>query len=98
VLADAEDTAKVLLSLNLLENGASPEQMSAAFESPSHSRTYAGERNPSFSANYSVLYALLHTPQIGKYSQQICVAAAFLCRSGWEGGAKDKWVSPHWPV
>ena len=91
LLSDADDTAKTILSLNLLGRPISPDQMIAEFETKSHFQTYKAERNASFSANCNVLNALLHDPEPVKYLSQIHKTANFLCDSWWAGSLKDKW-------
>lgn len=94
VLADADDTAKAVLTLNLLERAASPDDLIEHFKTDQgHFRTYPGERDASFSANCNVLKALLHTPDVEKYESQISRITVFLCDSWWSGAVKDKWVS-----
>ncbi|KAL9122767.1 MAG: hypothetical protein Q9187_000684 [Circinaria calcarea] len=92
LLADADDTAKTILSLSLLKRSASPAQMIAEFETETYFKTYIIERNPSFSANCNVLCALLYGPDPNIYADQIFKAASFLCKSWWEGPLKDKWA------
>ncbi|KAI0412420.1 ent-kaurene synthase [Xylaria grammica] len=51
VLADADDTAKIILTLTLLGRTPSPETMNSHFEADDHFRTYIYEANGSFSTN-----------------------------------------------
>ena len=94
VASDADDTAKTVLTLNLLGRPASPNSMLAAFEKEEHFATYAAERNPSFSANCNILAALLHVANPEEYTQHIEKAVRFLCDCWWESGSSlvDKWV------
>jgi hypothetical protein len=64
------------------------------FEGESHFRTYASERDPSFSANCNVLLALLHQQDTIRYEAQILKTARFLCKYWWDvhGAPRDKWV------
>ncbi|KAJ5880891.1 Phyllocladan-16-alpha-ol synthase [Penicillium subrubescens] len=98
VCADADDTAKSLLILNLLQSHISPDAMLAAFEAENHFKTYPFERDPSFSANCNVLLALLHAEDPSQYSSQIEKASRFLHKHFRESpGLKvqDKWnLSP----
>ncbi|KAJ5370472.1 Phyllocladan-16-alpha-ol synthase [Penicillium cataractarum] len=98
VCADADDTAKALLVLNLLQSHASPDAMLAAFEAEHHFKTYPYERDPSFSANCNVLLALLHAEQPSEYASQIEKAARFLHKHFRESAdlqVQDKWnLSP----
>lgn len=91
-LEDADDTAKTILTLNLLGRATSPDGMIALFEADNHFKTFALERNPSFSANCNVLIALLYAPEPRKYVAQIYKAANFLCNLWYEGELEDKWV------
>lgn len=65
------------------------------FETASHFRTYASERDPSFSANCNVLLALLHQQDAHLYEAQILKIAGFLCGYWWttHDTPRDKWVS-----
>lgn len=96
LLADVDDTAKTILTLNLLERATSPDEMVEHFKSnEGHFRTYPGERDPSFSANCNVLKALLQDPHVEKYEHHIATIAGFLCDSWWSGAVNDKWVSEY---
>lgn len=94
VCADADDTAKALLVLNLLGSQVSPDAMLRTFETDHHFRTYPHERDPSFSANCNVLLALLHMEDPSLYASQIEKASTFLHKHFRESpGLKvqDKW-------
>ena len=93
VVADADDTAKVLLTLNLLGKATNPEQMIYHFKSENgHFRTYPGETDASFSANCNILIALTHMSNVEDYSSSISSIVAFLSETWWNGTPKDKWV------
>lgn len=93
LLADADDTAKALLTLNLSGKAAKPDQMIDHFQSKNgHFRTYPGEIGASFSANCNVLKALTHTPNVEGYFSSIRNIVTFLSDSWWSGIPKDKWV------
>ncbi|KAJ5937839.1 Phyllocladan-16-alpha-ol synthase [Penicillium verhagenii] len=97
VCADADDTAKTILVLNLLQQEVSPDAMLKAFEADHHFKTYPHERDPSFSANCNVLLALLHTSGPTQYAPQIEKATRFLHTHFRESELKvrDKWnLSP----
>ncbi|KAJ6109480.1 Phyllocladan-16-alpha-ol synthase [Penicillium sp. IBT 16267x] len=97
VCADADDTAKTILVLNLLRQQVSPDAMLKAFETEHHFKTYPHERDPSFSANCNVLLALLHTNNPSLYAPQIEKATRFLHTHFRESELKvrDKWnLSP----
>lgn len=92
---DVDDTAQCIVCLTKLGRDASPERMIETFEAQTHFRTYASERNPSFTANCNVLSALLAQSEASQYSDQILKIVEFLCNCWWEsdGYIKDKWVS-----
>ena len=93
MLADADDTAKAVLTLNLLGRNTSPEQMISAFKSEDgHILTYPDERNASFSANCNALIAMLRAPEVSKHIQLIESLTEYLCQSWSSGRLKDKWV------
>lgn len=93
VLPDADDTAKTILTLNLLAEVAKPDQMIDHFKSEnSHFRTYPGETDASFSANCNVLIALTHMPDLEGYSSCIESIITFLSEAWWNGAQRDKWV------
>ena len=93
IMADADDTAKAILSLNLLSiTTVKPVQMIAEFSNGIGFRTYAAERNPSFSANCNILNVLLHSPELGEYVTPISQAANFVCYAWHSSTLKDKWV------
>ncbi|KKY15986.1 putative ent-kaurene synthase [Diplodia seriata] len=91
--ADADDTAKGLLTLKMLGVNIAPDQMVQNFEAKGHFRTYSSERDPSLSANCNVLVALLHMDDVSRYSPQILKCVRFICDCWWEsdGSIKDKW-------
>lgn len=72
------------------------EAMIDTFFTPTHFRTYAGERNASFSANCNALLALLHCGgDAARWGREIGVVVGFLCAEWWgsDGRVVDKWVS-----
>ncbi|KAL9062537.1 MAG: hypothetical protein Q9161_009791 [Pseudevernia consocians] len=92
VLADADDTAKTILTLNHQGEQVDPGQMITHFKTKqNHFCTYPGERNASFSANCNVLQALLSCHNVQDYSLQISSVTIFLCDSWWGGAVLDKW-------
>lgn len=93
MLADVDDTARAILTLNLLGKETNPESMIYHFKSEhGHFSTYPGERNASFSANCNVLKALLESPCVKGYEMDVASITTFLCDSWWSGAIKDKWV------
>ena len=91
-MADADDTAKTLLSLSLLDRAVQADSLIAKFDNGTYFRTYLDERNPSFSANCNVLNALLHLAQPDKYLDHISRAVTFLGTAWHSNSLKDKWV------
>lgn len=90
---DADDTAKTILTLSLLDKDAvKPDEMISKFDTGLHFRTYTSERNSSFSANCNVLNALLHLAEPEAYQSQISRAANFLYDAWHVGSIRDKWV------
>lgn len=92
LLEDADDTAKAIVSLQLLGVPACPKRMIEEFEAPEHFRTYRLEQNWSFSANCNVLDALLDCDEPAAYHSQIVKVSRFLCGMFNSGQIKDKWV------
>ncbi|KAI1438940.1 terpene synthase family protein [Xylaria sp. CBS 124048] len=91
--ADVDDTAKTISSLNMLGRPVSPRSLIEGFEAETHFRTYAGERDPSPTANCNALLALLHQPDVSLYSTQIVKITKFLVDFWWKTDGKivDKW-------
>ncbi|KAL7778241.1 hypothetical protein CFE70_004918 [Pyrenophora teres f. teres 0-1] len=90
---DVDDTSKTITSLNMLGYSASAARMVQIFEADDHFRTYAGERDPSFTANCNALIALLHQPDFAQYTLQIRKITTFLCDYWYKSDErmKDKW-------
>ena len=92
--ADADDSAKVILTLNLLGQQVHAKSLTDHFRSENgHFCTYPGERDASVSANCNVLRALLEAPRPQDYITDITSILTFLCETWWSGGIRDKWVS-----
>jgi hypothetical protein len=92
LLSDADDTARTILTLTLLDFEIDSKAMMDKFESRSCFKTYIGERDPSFSANCNILNALLHVSDRVLYRDQIIKILIFICKL-WDAGlVKDKWV------
>ncbi|KAF7941448.1 hypothetical protein BELL_0061g00140 [Botrytis elliptica] len=99
VLADADDTAKTIDTLNLLGDLVSPDKMISTYETATHFQTYGSERTASFSANCNVLSALLNVRDPSCYIKQIGKAASFLCKAWSLGKIQDKWnLSVHYSM
>ena len=95
IVPDADDTSKSLTVLSSLGRPVSVEPMVKEFKSSHHFKTYAFERNPSFTVNCNVLSALLTTPAHCKtYAAEIQSTVGFLCTCWWntDGLILDKWV------
>ncbi|PWY74044.1 hypothetical protein BO83DRAFT_444435 [Aspergillus eucalypticola CBS 122712] len=91
MLADADDTAKSIYSLDLLGRPIDCTPLLQAFECPTHFKTYSLEINESFSVNCNVMIALLACQVPSKHLAQISKALRFLC-SAWDNGEwSDKW-------
>ncbi|GAP92352.1 putative terpene synthase family protein [Rosellinia necatrix] len=90
---DVDDTAKTILSLNMLGRPVSPKSLIDTFEAETHFRTYAGERDPSPTANCNALLALLHQKDVANYGTQIHKIAKYLVDFWWKADGKivDKW-------
>jgi len=95
--ADADDTSKTILILNLLNHATSPDTLLKQFEDVHYFKTYPLERDPSFSANCNVLVALLHVQEPFKYSPQIEKTVKFLWTKYQDSqfAIRDKWVGKH---
>ena len=92
--ADADDSAKAILTLNLLGRRVHAKSLTDHFRlSNHHFRTYLGERDASFSANCNVLRAILEVPNAYDHIADVKNVAYFLCDSWWSGTIEDKWVS-----
>ena len=93
MVADADDTSKAILTLRLLGRpSADPQQLISSFASECCFKTYAAERNPSFSSNCNVLNALLHQDEPDKFAAYISKVTSFLIECWTDGLIKDKWV------
>lgn len=92
--ADADDSAKAVVTLNLLGRRVCAKPLADHFRSKNgHFCTYPGERDASFSANCNVLRALLEAPDANHHVADMKSTLDFLCESWWSGAIKDKWVS-----
>ncbi|MCJ1290881.1 hypothetical protein MMC34_002423 [Xylographa carneopallida] len=99
VLEDADDTAKTILTLTLLESDIDPGPMLERFRTRDCFMTYVGESDPSFSANCNILIAMLHRPSLDSLEDPIEMATTFLCRTWLQGNVKDKWnLSPYYSM
>ncbi|KAL9040190.1 MAG: hypothetical protein Q9180_002063 [Flavoplaca navasiana] len=95
LVPDADDTSQAIKVLRLLGKPTPIQPMIAEFEAPDHFKTYAFERDPSFSANCNVLISLLSDEnQLGEHRMHIQKTIAFLRDTWWNSDQKilDKWV------
>ncbi|KAL8882445.1 MAG: hypothetical protein Q9198_000559 [Flavoplaca austrocitrina] len=95
LVPDADDTSQAIKVLRLLGKPTPIQPMIAEFEAPDHFKTYAFERDPSFSANCNVLISLLSDEnQLGEHRVHIQKTIAFLRDTWWNSDQKilDKWV------
>ncbi|KAI0395381.1 Copalyl diphosphate synthase [Xylariaceae sp. FL0594] len=95
--SDVDDTAKGILTLDLLGRTISPGPMIATFEAEKGFRTYPSERDPSFSANCNALVTLLCQRDPRIFASQISKTVKFLCDIWWDtdGVITDKWNTDH---
>ncbi|KAL4999865.1 hypothetical protein BDV10DRAFT_200525 [Aspergillus recurvatus] len=93
ILADADDTARVLLTLGLLDVDTDFCPMIAHFRSGAYFKTYELERNPSFSANCNVLLALVESHEAQRHIDTIEAISLYLVEASKGGNMRDKWNS-----
>lgn len=101
VLPDADDTSRLILTLNLHGRQTSPERLVQEFRAEGYFKTYKMERNPSLSANCNVFLALLSSPEPWSYLSDIETTLRYLCKACWEsnGCLEDKWsISSTYPL
>lgn len=97
LLPDADDTARTLMTLQLLGKRPDFAPMNQAFETNDHFRTYDFERNPSFSANCNVLIALTCINDADQYAMQINKTLKFVLEKFEQHDVSDKWnISPQY--
>ncbi|KAI5795733.1 ent-kaurene synthase [Geopyxis carbonaria] len=98
---DADDTAKSIITRNLLGKPTAPDKLIKIFEGSDHFLTYMMERHPSLTTNCNVLSAILESPNPINYILQIEKAAKFLCFSWLRADVSfmDKWnISEFYPL
>lgn len=93
MLADGDDTAKTILSLELLERDAQCDHMIKLFETKERFKTYELESSESFSVNCNILIAILSSQTPSSHLPQVRKALDFLCSRWSKGSWSDKWVS-----
>jgi hypothetical protein len=99
ILADADDTAKTLLTLQLSGEAPDITPMVGNFRSKSGFKTFELERNPSFSANCNVLLALGLSDDVNCHISEIQRVTEYLVSSWKTGNFSDKWnISPRYSI
>lgn len=84
VESDADNTAKAISALCLLNQSASPQGLIVCYETRDYFKTYAQDRNPSFRTNCHVLKALLDLlPGDSGQMPQINKLVTFICNCWW---------------
>ncbi|KAI1505682.1 hypothetical protein F5X99DRAFT_428788 [Biscogniauxia marginata] len=91
VLPDADDTAKSIITLSLLNRPTTCEDMIKEFESQTHFKTYNNESTASFSANCNVLNAIVRSASASRYLPQVLKSLNYLYQTWYEGKISDKW-------
>lgn len=91
LLADADDTARVLMTLGFLGDDVDLTPLVSTFQSGSYFKTYELERNPSFSANCNVLLTLTEAKDLQVYIQEIESLASYLLGLWRSENITDKW-------
>ncbi|KAJ5910321.1 terpenoid cyclases/Protein prenyltransferase [Penicillium tannophilum] len=97
ILPDADDTARVLMTINFLGDQVDFSPMVTSFRSHPCFKTYEMERNPSLSANCNVLLALITSESPAAYIEDIEIVLDYLLKLWKEGDLSDKWnISSHY--
>lgn len=91
ILPDADDTARCLLTAELLGEEVDFSPMISKFRAEPCFKTYEMERNPSFSANCNVLLALVSSKNAQKHGQEIEAISKYLLALWRAGNVSDKW-------
>jgi hypothetical protein len=91
ILPDADDTARSLITLQLLGQPTSFASMVQQFEAHDHFRTYELESHPSFSANCNVLLALQNLDVVDQYEEQVSKTLTFVLQRFENDDMRDKW-------
>lgn len=96
LLPDVDDTSLAIATLRVLGRTTCIKKMVKEFKTRDHFKTYAFEKNPSFSANCNVLTCLLSEKrELEDNVALIEKCVHFLCESWWNTDQKinDKWVN-----
>ena len=91
--ADADDTAKSILSLNLYGDSFDVSAMLQRFRGSTSFKTYVQETNGSLSVNCNVLDALITSVQPEKHMDEIILITNHLSDAWERQQFVDKWVS-----
>ena len=92
MLADVDDTAKTIFTLNRIGKTTSAFAMKTEFETENYFKTYKIESNSSLSANCNVLISLLESTNPTENILQIQKATKYVCGRWWDNKLEDKWV------
>ncbi|KAL8784071.1 MAG: hypothetical protein Q9213_004198 [Squamulea squamosa] len=92
IVADGDDTAKAITTLNILGTSASTQPLITHFGGGGYFYTYPGERNPSLSTNCHVLKALVTAADCNVHIGQEVKVTHYLRTSAWTRQIEDKWV------
>jgi hypothetical protein len=93
MVADADDTAKCIYTLQLLNQNPDPRPMFLQFQTAGVFKTYSTERTSSLSTNCNVLKTLLVLPDADQHLDSVRIALDFICEACFAGRVTDKWVS-----
>ncbi|PCG89958.1 Terpenoid cyclases/protein prenyltransferase alpha-alpha toroid [Penicillium occitanis (nom. inval.)] len=98
MLPDADDTAKAIVALRLLNRPVTSEKMIEAFETTEKFKTYLLETTTSISANCNVLKALLYSEGSTNTGKMLKVLE-FVCQTWYDGTMHDKWnIEPQYSM
>ncbi|PYI10684.1 hypothetical protein BO78DRAFT_414321 [Aspergillus sclerotiicarbonarius CBS 121057] len=97
ILPDADDTARVLMTVEFLGTETDSGAMVQGFRSATCFKTYDFERNPSFSANCNVLLALVSSSTAQHHVLEIRATVDYLLGLWRTDNVSDKWnISSHY--
>ncbi|KAI0837753.1 hypothetical protein F5Y06DRAFT_270158 [Hypoxylon sp. FL0890] len=98
---DADDTAKSITLLNMLDVPTSATPLIEKYCTGNYFGTYAGERDASISTNSNALIAMCMSPDAKHHKSIIILVAKFLCKKWWRDPNRilDKWnLSPYYTI
>ncbi|KAJ5727077.1 terpenoid cyclases/Protein prenyltransferase [Penicillium malachiteum] len=97
IMPDADDTARVLMTIGFLGGQADLMPMVTKFRSDPCFKTYEMERNPSLSANCNILLALASSENAKDHMDDIRTVMKYLNTIWRQGDLRDKWnTSSHY--